>query len=115
MTQTRKFQRTIEDFVCGNCGAKVQGNGYTNHCPKCLWSKHVDVNPGDRAARCGGMMEPVSIEKKGGDFVILHRCVDCEHERKNKVSEQDDFDVVIRISSGRAKPIQQPTKPKERG
>ncbi|MFA6992594.1 MAG: RNHCP domain-containing protein, partial [Candidatus Gracilibacteria bacterium] len=40
----KRFSRTIEDFVCEKCGAKVKGDGYTNHCPKCLWSKHVDIN-----------------------------------------------------------------------
>ncbi|MBU3901416.1 RNHCP domain-containing protein, partial [Patescibacteria group bacterium] len=48
--QSKKFQRKIEDFVCGHCGPKIKGTGYTDHCPKCLWSQHVDVNPGDRQA-----------------------------------------------------------------
>ena len=52
----KKFIKVKEDFVCEHCGAEVKGDGYTNHCPKCLWSKHVDVHPGDRAAECGGMM-----------------------------------------------------------
>jgi len=60
----KKFQRQKEDFVCGECGTTVSGTGYTNHCPQCLWSMHVDVNPGDRAAACGGMMEPKKVEKK---------------------------------------------------
>lgn len=38
----KNFTRVIEDFICENCGTEVKGNGYTNHCPKCLWSKHVD-------------------------------------------------------------------------
>ena len=43
------FTRKVEDFTCEHCGREVHGNGYTNHCPHCLHSKHVDVNPGDRA------------------------------------------------------------------
>ena len=65
-TPPKKFQRTIEDFTCEQCNFAVKGNGYTNHCPKCLWSKHVDVNPGDRAATCGGLMEPIGAEVGGG-------------------------------------------------
>ncbi|MEK7158524.1 MAG: RNHCP domain-containing protein, partial [Patescibacteria group bacterium] len=46
---SRTFQRRVEDFTCESCGAQVTGDGYTNHCPQCLVSKHVDVYPGDRA------------------------------------------------------------------
>ena len=40
-----KFKRKKENFVCENCGAEVKGDGFTNHCPKCLYSKHVDIFP----------------------------------------------------------------------
>lgn len=100
MTDTPKFQRTIEDFTCEHCGAIVVGDGYTNHCPKCLWSKHVDVNPGDRQGTCGGMMKPVSVVKAKGDFSLLHRCAKCGFEIRNKLSQKDDFSEVVRISKG---------------
>lgn len=92
-----KFQRKIEDFICENCGYSVIGNGYTNHCPKCLWSKHVDINPGDRASTCGGMMEPISVEIKDGEYVLLQKCKKCGHERRNKVGKEDDFDAVLKV------------------
>ena len=60
----KQFQRKKENFVCEHCGQEVIGNGYTNHCPSCLHSKHVDINPGDRAETCGGLMEPVDLELK---------------------------------------------------
>jgi len=60
--QKKRFQKRIEDFVCERCGAFVKGTGYTDHCPECLWSKHVDVNPGDREAECGGLMEHVDTD-----------------------------------------------------
>lgn len=94
----RRFERTKEDFICGNCGRAVRGNGYTNHCPACLWSRHVDVNPGDRAATCDGLMEPVGAELKNGEWVIRHRCVVCGFERKNKTVPEDNFDVILKIS-----------------
>jgi len=95
--QQKRFQRKIEDFTCEYCGIAVAGDGYTNHCPECLWSKHVDVNPGDRAALCGGMMEPIDLETKSGEHVITHRCIKCKYEKRNKASEEDDvlqFDFI---------------------
>lgn len=97
------FQRTIEDFRCENCGFEVKGSGYTNHCPRCLWSKHVDVNPGDRLAECKGMMEPIAVEQKNGSYIIVHKCIKCGYEKKNKTSPEDVFDVILRIAS-RPKP-----------
>lgn len=94
----KKFNRQIEDFTCGNCGKEIFGNGYTNHCPHCLYSMHVDINPGDRAAECGGLMEPIDIEQKDGKFVIVHRCQKCGFIRRNKVQDEDDFNAVLKIS-----------------
>jgi hypothetical protein len=93
----KKFQRTIEDFTCEKCGAEVTGDGYTNHCPSCLHSKHVDVNPGDRAAACGGMMAPIGIEQKSGGWVIKHRCVRCGFERPCKAGT-GDVDAMFRLA-----------------
>ena len=68
------FIRKTEDFICEHCGREVRGNGYTNHCPYCLWSKHVDINPGDRAAGCGGLKRNdrcragTARRKKGGSI-----------------------------------------------
>ena len=72
--------------------------GYTNHCPKCLWSKHVDVNPGDRNAQCGGMMEPIAIEGASSEYAIVHRCVRCGMERKNKADTLDSIEAIIAIA-----------------
>ena len=93
MSQT--FQKTKENFICEHCGAQVIGNGYTNHCPKCLWSKHVDINPGDRAAQCGGMMEPVRIEAKGRRYRIVHQCTKCHKERIIDAADGDAIEVLI--------------------
>jgi RNHCP domain len=97
--ESRKFTRTIEDFVCGNCGKEVTGNGYTNHCPECLWSRHVDKNPGDRLAVCGGLMRPILVVKEGKGYMITHQCVRCQFERRNSVVTEDNFETVIKISS----------------
>ena len=75
------FNRKKENFVCENCGEKVEGNGYTNHCPNCLWSKHVDINPGDRAETCHGLLKPIAVEdnpKKGYGIYITNMLKEME-------------------------------------
>lgn len=94
----KKFTRRIEDFTCEHCGTHVSGNGYTNHCPQCLYSKHVDNNPGDRESNCGGMMRPVSIESKKDYYIITHRCEKCGKEIRQRSSENDNIDALIAIS-----------------
>jgi len=100
MTMKKQFQRKVEDFVCENCGAVVAGDGYTNHCPACLYSKDVDINPGDRASACGGLMKPVSVEVKNGGYIILHECVKCGKTRRNKSAPNDNFDTILKITKG---------------
>lgn len=87
-----------EDFICKKCKTKVKGNGYTNHCPYCLWSRHVDKElPGDRASECLGLMEPIGIDLKNGKYSIFHRCVKCGKLSKNKIEENDNFEAVLRL------------------
>jgi hypothetical protein len=93
------FVRRVEDFKCEHCGADVKGNGYTNHCPRCLWSKHVDITPGDRAADCGGMMEPVQLEGSSSAYRILHRCETCGGEKWNQAAPEDDFEKLLALAS----------------
>ena len=98
MQQSKNFTRRIEDFQCEVCGTKVKGTGYTNHCPNCLHSKHVDINPGDRASSCGGIMQPIAVSKRGETYYITHRCKLCWHEKANKVSQNDNFEEIIKLS-----------------
>ena len=93
----KRFQRHIEDFTCGNCGVFVKGDGYTNHCPECLWSQHVDINPGDRAESCKGLMEPIEFTMKKGDYILTHRCTVCGTTKKNKTSKNDNFEVILSL------------------
>ena len=90
-----------EEFICENCGTKVNKLGYScrNHCPICLHSKHVDINPGDRLQTCHGILEPIRLEtnsKKG--YVIIFKCKKCGAIRKNKVAEDDNMELVIKLS-----------------
>lgn len=97
--EDKVFQKRVEDFVCQNCGHHNVGNGYTNHCQKCLYSKHVDINPGDRKSDCGGLMEPFDVFKKGPTFYLKHKCLKCGHEKNNKISGDDYFQSILNVSS----------------
>lgn len=98
----RKFTKIDEEFICENCGKKVEKLGYTcrDHCPSCLHSKHVDINPGDRAETCHGDLVPISVElssKKG--YVIVYKCEKCRAIRKNKAADDDNMKLIIELSS----------------
>lgn len=93
----KTFIRKKEDFICERCGASVKGTGYTNHCPKCLWSKHVDIFPGDRKSTCQGMMKPVGMDLEKGGYIITHRCVKCGYEKRNAAAPGDDFEEILKL------------------
>ena len=95
----KRFTKTVEDFTCAHCGATVSGNGYTNHCPKCLYSRHVDNTPGDRASTCGGMMAPIAAEKSGEGFIITHKCEKCGKTIRQHAAPEDDIDAIISLSA----------------
>ncbi len=97
----KKFTRKIEDFKCEHCGTEVQGNGYTNHCPHCLYSKHVDLNPGDRLSACKGLMKPIAIKNKSGEYTLTHQCIICGYTKDNKTVPEDNFDAILAIASGK--------------
>ena len=91
------FKRNIENLVCENCGFSVQGDGYTNHCPNCLWGKHVDVEPGDRKEKCQGMMKPINVLKNHGKYILLHECARCGARKNNKMQKDDNFDALVNL------------------
>ena len=92
----KNFIRKKEDFICERCGEKVMGDGYTDHCPKCLWGKHVDREiPGDRESECGGAMEPIRAVYKQEKFKILYRCIQCGHEFWVKAGKGDNREKLI--------------------
>jgi hypothetical protein len=98
----RQFTEIDEEFICDNCGAKVPKLGYScrNHCPFCLYSKHVDINPGDRQEKCHGNLKPIGLEidgKKG--YVIIFKCEKCGMIRKNKAAKDDNNDMLIKLSA----------------
>jgi len=97
----KTFTKNDNNFTCKHCGNDVMPLGYTsrNHCPQCLHSLHVDVNPGDRANSCGGLMRPVGLDphgKKG--VVIMHECIVCGERKPNRAAEDDDKALIIKLS-----------------
>jgi hypothetical protein len=95
---SKVFQKKKEDFKCENCGFEVKGSGYTNHCPLCLYSKHVDINPGDRLCDCKGLMKPIGVDKKDGEYILIHKCITCGVEKRNKIAKEDSFEEIIKLS-----------------
>lgn len=91
-----------QEFVCGYCSGAIAHAPRTirNHCPTCLYSKHVDNNiPGDRASSCGALMKPTQVEFKKGAYAITHTCIACGKTIRNKTSEDDNMDMLITIST----------------
>jgi RNHCP domain len=75
----------------------VKGDGYTNHCPVCLWSKHVDNNPGDRQNECQGSMKPIEAFFKKQSWYIKHKCQKCNEKKVIKFNKKDNLDVLEKI------------------
>ncbi|MBN2101033.1 RNHCP domain-containing protein [Candidatus Dojkabacteria bacterium] len=89
----------VTSFVCRNCGKKVPidapGTQNRNHCPFCLYSRHVDIGIGDRKSNCRGMMKPVGVyRKKDGELMIVHQCQSCGYVSKNRVAGDDNDELL---------------------
>lgn len=105
--QTKRFSKNDDGFVCENCGKTVPPLGYTsrNHCPYCLHSKHVDINPGDRLNDCGGLLVPTQAlpdPKKG--FIIIFKCKKCGAVLRNvaalgKTDVPDNDKLLIKLTN----------------
>jgi RNHCP domain len=92
-------------FQCAHCRVAVSldapGTSHRNHCPSCLWSKHLDRNvPGDREAACSGGMEPIAVTVRDkGRWVLIHRCVNCGRLRLNRTAGDDNLLLLLRLAA----------------
>lgn len=99
----RSGTQSGESFKCGHCkrfiGALPSGGHHRNHCPLCLFSRHVDAERiGDRQNRCRALMEPVgAFQRPNGEHVLVHRCLGCGFERFNRIAADDNFDLVLSL------------------
>ncbi len=99
----------MDEFKCENCGKLValsnfMGTKNRNHCPFCLWSKHVDLTEaGDRKASCKGKMKPIGLTFKQinkaekGELMLIHQCVDCGKISINRIAGDDNPDEILKI------------------
>lgn len=95
-------------FKCQNCKETVNpvtNGSYRNHCPFCLYSLHLDINPGDRLSKCHGLMKPIGLTysgKKG--WQIMHLCLSCGAKKVCKVAtdtdEPDSYEMIAMVNAG---------------
>ncbi len=95
----KKFNMLDEQFVCENCGRNVEKLKYSarDHCPYCLYSKHVDILPGDRKNNCHGLLEPIDVEKHKNTYKIIYKCSRCRQIHKNIIANDDNFEEILKI------------------
>jgi hypothetical protein len=104
----------VSDFTCIHChkfvssGYVVAGVHNRNHCPYCLWSRHLDWHQaGDRLSACKGSMQPIGLSVKKirkkygrcnhGELMLIHRCIDCGKIAINRIAADDDSQAAVNI------------------
>lgn len=96
----KRFTKHNNSFICLNCGTHnpQHATSSRDHCIQCLYSMHVDINPGDRMNPCKGLLEPIGIQQKNGKVQIVYRCQQCKQIVFNIVAEDDNKDVLLELS-----------------
>jgi ribosome biogenesis GTPase len=100
-------------FNCIRCKNLVMdpqsGSEQRNHCPRCLWSMHVDFQNGDRRSACKAGMEPIAVwVKQKGEWSIIHRCTRCGALRVNRIAGDDNEALLLSMA---LRPIAMPAFP----
>ncbi|MEM1166016.1 MAG: RNHCP domain-containing protein [Planctomycetota bacterium] len=104
-------------FLCVHCKRAVNeaafGTKHRNHCPACLWSRHVDEAVGDRRCACRHGMEPIAIavrnaSSRDGEWCIVHRCTGCGELRLNRIAGDDDERALLALA---LRPLANPAFP----
>jgi len=110
----KNMDKNLASFLCIHCHAFVpihpyMGTSHRNHCPFCLWSKHVDEQKaGDRLSQCQGKMEPIGLtskhervdkygKQKQGEIMIVHVCTCCGKININRIAGDDDADKILSL------------------
>ena len=105
MSNQHQRRHEAHGFTCINCKLQVPGvawgTSHRNHCPACLFSKHVDEQPGDRASPCRGAMTPIGIEVRDdareGEWAIIHRCKSCGQLKTNRIAGDDSERALLAL------------------
>src|SRR4026209_2498083 len=107
----RHTDSSFGDFRCAHCRNIVSvthllsGVNNRNHCPYCLWSRHLDLySAGDRLSACKAKMKPIGLTmKKGrnkyrpgprGELMLVHACTECNAVSINRIAADDDPETV---------------------
>jgi hypothetical protein len=110
----KRFYPSQQDFTCKHCrnwvsvDAILSSVSNRNHCPYCLWSRHVDLYAaGDRLSACKGNMKPIGLtfkrqRKKYGSFLqgelmLIHQCVECGAVSINRLAADDDVERLFSV------------------
>jgi len=96
---SKRFKMVDEAFLCEVCLNLVKPLKKTarDHCNKCLYSKHVDVFPGDRKNECKGLLRPIAVEKFKNTYKIIYKCEKCGEIHKNIMAPDDNFDEILKL------------------
>lgn len=105
-----------KDFKCLNCNKWVLtndliGTKHRNHCPFCLWSRHVDSKrAGDRVSSCKSVMKPIGLTFKHegynhysqireGELMLIHQCTnpECGKITINRIAGDDNVESILRV------------------
>jgi hypothetical protein len=103
-----------QGFTCLQCRLYVScdpilaGVQNRNHCPCCLWSRHLDWRtPGDRLAACRSAMQPIGLTTKrcmnkyagerSGELMIVHVCTRCEKVVINRIAADDSATALCEL------------------
>ncbi len=103
-----------DEFFCLRCGVIVSGayelSGVRNrnHCPYCLWSRHLDWRaPGDRLSSCKGAMRPIGLTLKNarnkyasgpsGELMAIHQCTVCRAVSINRIAADDGTGILLDV------------------
>ncbi len=112
---TRQGDPSAEmSFRCVHCGAQVAASPHyagvlnRNHCPYCLWSRHLDLfTAGDRLCACKAPMRPVGLTLKqspkryarpdSGELMLIHACVECSRVSINRIAADDLAEQIYAV------------------
>lgn len=99
--EEKKFQKNNESFDCKNCGLSTppHPSSSRDHCVNCLYSLHVDINPGDRLNECKGLLKPVGLRTKNGKQQIVYKCEVCSKTTYCIVAPDDNRELIIKLGS----------------
>ncbi len=120
VSKERRFEEHAHGFGCSHCSLwiplnETMGTHNRNHCPSCLWSRHMDDRtPGDRKSECRANMKPIALTFKGesrdkyaemsgssanrlGELMLVHECVMDDQIRINRIAADDNPSALMAI------------------